>query len=156
MSRDKDYFSTTFRTAAASAATATAYFPLSFSGPIGAAGNGAKTPAVFLFKGAGWMYESAEANTDNAVRFVLDYTTDGSAFTTIFDSGSTNTLGLLDSGAIIITRENFTSPGVAGVAAATTMTETRVPNLATLRCRTITSGTSTIPAIQLQVYGVLV
>lgn len=126
-----------FRAAAASAATATSYLPVA---------------QTFLFTDFQWMYESTEANADNTLDFVLDYTTDGTNYTALYTNA--NPMGLLNTGAPLVGFTNYAdaaSSGATGVVV--TPTVVRVPANAIIRCRLTTAGTGTIPAVQMNVIG---
>lgn len=106
----------------------------------------------FRFKGWTWMYESTEANADNKVDFVIDYTTDGTNFTTLYSNG--NPQGLLNTSAPLVGNIN-TGSGVTdgGAGVVQTPTEAEVAAGAVLRVTVVTAGTGTIPAIQVDVNG---
>lgn len=110
-------------------------------------------PTKFRFEGYSWMYESTEANADNTFDWVVAYTTDGSAFTTIVSNG--NPIGLADTGVALLTYRNRKDPGAGGGAALASATPAavEVPANAVLRFTLVTAGTGTIPAVQLQVDG---
>ena len=107
---------------------------------------------TFYFQGFCWFYESTEANSDNTLDFVIDYTTDGTNFTTLHTNA--NAVGFLDTGAPLVVFENMGNAGSAGGAAvAVTPTGARVPAGATLRVTCTTAGTGTIKAMQFDVFG---
>lgn len=140
MSRSADISVFNFRAAAAAAGTATAYRTV---------------PQTFVFSGFAWMYESAEANTDNTLDFVLDYTEDGTNYTALHTNA--NAVGLLDTAAPLVGQVNKGDAASGGGAAvAVTPTPARVPKGAVLRCRITTAGTGTIPAVQLDALGYFV
>jgi len=126
-----------FRAAAASAATDTQYKVVE---------------QTFLFTDFQWMYETTEANADNTLDFVLDYTTDGTNFTALYTNA--NPMGLLNTGAPLVGFTDYAdaaSSGATGVAV--TPTVARIPANAIIRCRLTTAGTGTIPAVQMNVIG---
>lgn len=126
------------RTAGASAGTTYDYRPV---------GN-----RPFQVDGFGWIYESAEANTDNTLDFVIDYTEDGSAYTAIFTNG--NPCGLLDSAAPLVALVNKGNAAASGGAAvAVTAPTTRVPAHAVIRFTHVRAGTGTVPAVQMWANG---
>lgn len=125
--------------AAASAGTGTTYHPVG-SRP-------------FLFQGFAWLYETTEANADNTLDFVIDYTTDGGgAYTELFTNA--NAVGLADTSAVLTLNSNKGNAASGGGAAvAVTPTEARVPANAVIRVRLVTAGTGTVPAVQMLVEG---
>lgn len=127
----------TFRAAAAAAATDTQYKTVT---------------GTFIFTGFEWMYESTEANADNTLDFVLDYTTDGTNYTALYTNA--NPMGLLNTGAPLVGFRDTADAASSG-AAGTSVTPTvvRVPANAVLRCRLTTAGTGTIPAVQMDIIG---
>ena len=140
MSRDSDIVVLSAQSPAASAATTYVYFPV---------------PAVFRWVGFGWSYQTAEANTDNTLDFVLaadsefDGTFDGTTLHT-----NANAFGLLDSAAIGETMINYGDAASGGGAAvAVTPTEARLAQGATIRAALTTAGSSTVPAINFHVFG---
>ena len=127
----------TFRAAAASAATDTQYKTVE---------------QTFLFTDFQWMYETTEANADNTLDFVLDYTVDGTNFTALYTNA--NPMGLLNTGAPLVGFTDYAdaaSSGTTGVAVVPTVV--RIPANAVLRSRLTTAGTGTVPAIQMSVIG---
>ena len=139
MSRDSDISVLSGQIAAASATTAYVYFPI---------------VAPFRFVGYAWSYQTAEANTDNTLDFVLtsDSAFDASWATTLHTNA--NAFGLLDSAGVGETMVNFgnaASGGAAAVAAAPT--EARLAQGATIRAALVTAGTGTVPAINFHVFG---
>ena len=136
--------------AAASAATAYLYFPI----PHEITKTAHK---AFMFKGFAWSYQTAEANTDNTLDFVIaqDQDDDGT-FDATGDTLHTNAnaVGLLDSAAIGKTVTNKGDAASGGAAAtAVTPTETRVDRGNTIRVAVTTAGTGTIPAINFSILG---
>ena len=158
MSREKAYVEFRVRTAAASAATDTQYLPVSTHAGTATLTGGA---TVFLAEGFAWMYETTEANSNNTVDWLLDYTTDGTNFTVIHTNANPN--GLLDSAAPLVTLTMMGDAASSGAAAAAvtrlsgsssaSSPNVRVPGNATLRFATITAGTGTVPALQTILYG---
>ena len=158
MSRAKDFQEFRFRTAAASAATDTQYLPV--SDYVGTSVL-AEPARAFLASGFSWMYESTEANADNTIDFVIDYTTDGSTYTTIHTNA--NTVGLLDTSAILTMNTMIGDAAIAAAAgvaivrlsgsASAALPNVRVPGEAVIRYRMTTAGTGTIPAIQFVLFG---
>ncbi len=137
MSRLNNRITYDFRAAAASAGTATSYRAVN---------------QAFYFTDFSWFYESTEANADNTLDFVIDYTEDGTNYTALYTNG--NAMGLGDTGAALNLNENIAdaaSGGATGVSV--TPTVVRVPKGAVLRCRLTTAGTGTVPAIQFDVIG---
>ena len=126
-----------FRAAAATAATSTQYKTVE---------------QTFLFTDYQWMYETTEANADNTLDWVVDYTVDGTNFISLVTNA--NAVGLLNTSAPLvgnINSGNAASAGVAGVVAAPTVV--RVPAGAVIRVALTTAGTGTVPAIQFDVIG---
>lgn len=160
MSREGTYQEFVVRTAAASAATDTQYKVVSDHATTGTGPSG--KVSAFLAEGFSWMYETTEANADNTIDFVIDYTTDSTTFVTIHTNA--NTCGLADTGTVLTP---FTMMGDAAIAAATAVAVTRlngtgataalpnirVPGEAVIRFAMTTAGTGTIPAIQMVLYG---
>lgn len=135
MARDNDIAVLSARAAAAAAGTVNVFIPVG-SRPL-------------LFNGFNWMYETAEANTDNTLNFKIEFTTDGTAFTTMQAVGA-NAMGLLDTGAPDVEFVNRISAAAGGnaAAAAAAPAQVRVPANAVIRTQIVTAGTGTIPAIQ--------
>ena len=159
MSRSKDFREFRFRTAAASAATDTQYLPISDYAGTSVLAEPAR---AFLASGFSWMYESAEANTDNTIDFVIDYTTNGGgAYTTIHTNA--NTVGLLDTSAELTMNTMIGDAAIAAAAgvaivrlsgsSSAALPNVRVPGDAVLRYRMTTAGTGTVPAIQFVLFG---
>lgn len=108
-----------------------------------------------------WTYESTETNADNTVDYKLDYTTDGTNFTTVFDNINPN--GLLETAAPLVNnvnKGNAASSGVAGADLTTTFqaestvgSTYRVPAGATLRFAVVTAGTGTVKAMDFVIVG---
>ena len=129
-------------TAAASAGTVYLYFPL---------------PAPFMFEGYSWSYQTAEANTDNTLDFVIacdvtdaDGTFDG-ASDTLFANANAN--GLLNTSAIGVSNVNKGNAAIAGGAAvAAVPTRARVAT-GTIRVSVVTAGTGTVPGINFALIG---
>lgn len=123
--------------AASAAAAAARYFPVD---------------QPFLFTDYSWMYATTEANADNTLDFVADYTVDGTNFISL--QTNANAVGLLNTSAPLVTNinaGNAASGGGAAVVAAPTVV--RVPAGAVIRVILTTAGTGTIPAIQFNVVG---
>lgn len=125
--------------AAASAGTLNLYFPM---------------PVPFRFEGFAWGYQTAEANTDNTMDFVItsDSGLDAGWATTLFTNVNTN--GLLDSMGVGVIETNTGNAAIAGGAAvAVTPTAARVAAGATIRVAITTAGTGTVPAINFHIIG---
>ena len=125
------------RAAAAAAATSTQYKTVE---------------QTFLFTDYQWMYETTEANADNTLDWVVDYTVNGTDFISLVTNA--NAVGLLNTSAPLvgnINSGNAASAGTAGVVAAPTVV--RVPAGAVIRVALTTAGTGTVPAIQFDVIG---
>lgn len=142
MSRDAAYITLRGQTAAASAGTTYIYLPI---------------PARFLFEGFSWGYQTAEANTDNTLDFVIarDQDKDGT-FDATGDAIHTNAnaVGLLDTAALgrmVTNKGDAAAPG--GAAVAVTPTSVVIGQDETIRIAVTTAGTGTIPAINFSVYG---
>lgn len=159
MSREGSYQEFRVVTAAAAAATDTQYHIVSDHANTGTGPSG--KASAFLAEGFSWMYASTEANADNTIDFVVDYTQDGSNYTTIHTNA--NTVGLADTGTILTP---FTMIGDAAIAAAAGVAITRlsgstsaalpnvrVPGESVIRFRMTTAGTGTVPAIHFTLYG---
>jgi len=142
MSRDASLATLRASTAAASAGTLYLYYAI---------------PVPFRFEGFSWGYQTAEANTDNTLDFVIsrDQDKDGTFDATgdaMFTNGNAN--GLLDSMALGRMRTNFgnaASGGATGIAV--TPTVTRVDAGETIRVTVVTAGTGTVPAINFDIHG---
>ena len=158
MSRSKDFTEFRFRTAAASAATDTQYLPI--SDYVGTSVL-AEPARAFLASGFSWMWEGSEGNADNTIDFVIDYTTDGTNYTTIHTNA--NTIGLLDTSAAQVVNTMIGDAAIAAAAgvaivrlsgsASAALPNVRVPGDAVLRYRMTTAGTGTVPAIQFVLFG---
>lgn len=138
MSRDAAYQVMVFNLASGAAQTADLYHII---------------PTVFLFEGWAFAYDAAEGGTNDTVTVKIDYTTDGSVFTSL-KAVNSNTAGLLDSGAPLVVFRNPGNPASAGVAwgAETNPANVRIPANATIRCEFVTAGTSP-PAMRVLIYG---
>lgn len=142
MARDHDIYLITGRAAAAVAGTVNTFHPVPVS----------DEHQAFLAEGFFWMYETAEANTDNTLDFDITFGAAGTG-TTIFTNVNPN--GLLDTGAaatLFTNRRDAASSGAAAAAAANPA-NVRVPGDNTIRIQIVTAGTGTIPAIQVGIYG---
>lgn len=138
MSRDAGLVVITKEQAAASAATTYLYYPI---------------PVAFRWEGFSWSYQSAEANTDNTLDFVIeaDAASAGSWGTTLFTNGNPN--GLLDTSAVGVERTNYGNAASSGATAiAVTPTVARVAGT-TIRVTVITAGSGTVPAINFSIIG---
>ncbi len=138
-------------TAAASAGTTYLYFPV-------AADMTTSPHKAFVFKGFMWGYQTAEANTDNTLDFVIarDITDADGTFDGASDTLHTNAnaCGLLDSvalGRFVTNKGNAVMAG--GAAVAVTPTETRVAAGDVIRVAVTTAGTGTVPAINFAIIG---
>lgn len=139
MSRDANVFTQGGQIAAASAGTAYVYVPI---------------PVAIDFEGFSWNYNTAEANTDNTLDFIItaDTAGDGTWATTLHTNA--NPFGLLDTTAVGVSKTNYGDAAVSGqTAVAVSPTVTRVAAGATIRVALTTAGTSTIPAINFFVHG---
>ena len=137
--RNSDFVTLSGSIAAASATTAYVYYPV---------------PAKFKFVGFAWSYQTAEANTDNTLDFIItaDSAFDGSWATTLHTNA--NAVGLLDSAAIGETMVNFGDAAIAaGAAVAVTPTTADIAALATIRAALTTAGTGTVPAVNFHIIG---
>lgn len=114
-------------------------------------------PVPFMFEGFAWGYQTAEANTDNTLDFVIerDQDKDGTFDATgdaIFTNGNAN--GLLDTtalGKMVTNMGNAASGGATAIAV--TPTRTRIAAGETIRVTLVTAGTGTIPAINFDIIG---
>lgn len=110
------------------------------------------TVGGYQWRGWFWLYETAEANTDNTLDFVIDNGV-SATFTALFTNGNAN--GLLDTGAILTPFTNMGNAASGGATAiAVTPTVTKLAVATTVRHNTTTAGTGTIPALQMGSYGV--
>lgn len=138
-------------TAAAAAGTTYLYFPVP-------AEFSTSAHKAFIFKGFAWGYQTAEANADNTLDFVIakdeaddDGTFDGTG-DTLFTNA--NAVGLLDSQAVGRFETNMGNAASGGGAAvAATVTENRVAADGVIRVAVTTAGTGTIPAINFAILG---
>lgn len=128
---------------------------------IPAAGAGALTtwrPIVnrpYQWRTFFWLYETAEPNADNTLKFGLDY--GASATFTALVAVPTNAMGLLDTSAVLTINtglDNSGSAGGAGTAPAAGITVTRLAANQLLRCVATTAGTGTVPAVKVGHVGV--
>jgi len=140
MARDADLTVLMGQTAAAAAGALNLYYPMI---------------VPFRFMGFCWGYQTAEANADNTIDFVI--ASDGD-FDGTFDNPTlhtnANTCGLLDSAAIGEILVNMgDAAGAAGAAVAVTPTQARVVAGGTIRAVLTTAGTGTVPAINFGIIG---
>lgn len=142
MSREAPVVLGPVQVAAASAGTQYAYFPL---------------PVPFRFEGFAWSYDTAEANADNTLDFVIaqDAADDDGTFDGTGDTLHTNAnaVGLLNTSAIGVTNTNK-GDAASGGGAATAVTPTAARcDAGTIRVAITTAGTGTIPAINFSIIG---
>ena len=139
MSRDSDLAVMLASQAAASAATTYLYYPV---------------PTDFRFEGYAWSYQTAEANTDNTLDFLIEYdSAEDGTFATALHTNA-NAVGLLNSSAIGEWNVNFGNAASGGGAAvAAVPTAARVAANQSIRVTVITAGTGTVPGINFAIMG---
>ena len=138
MSRESGFDVMLASQAAASAATTYLYYPV---------------PVPFRFEGFTWSYQTAEANTDNTLDFVIesDSAGDGTFATALFTNGNAN--GLLNSSAIGEWNTNFANAASGGGAAVAAVPTAARVVAGSIRVTIVTAGTGTIPGINFGIIG---
>lgn len=134
-----------------------------FEFTIPAAVAGAVTKYTMLerpvvLKSFDWAYDSTETNADNTIIGKIDYTLDGTNFTTVFD-GTTTTTGLLDTSAPLVVNVNkwnsvvAAGPGVDGGKFTNPASLLKIPAGAMVRIVVTTAGTGTIKLMYFALRG---